>query len=187
MFINSRKIDDDFVDEFCKYLRIGSSLETVMKLMSVTREAIASWRKIAKSDQDHPRKDLYKRFFAGIDKAEAECVAKAHVTLDKSITGRKPQYEKYPKGTFDENGNPLEGRLVLDGKGNPIIKTYGLKPDWKAATWRIEKLEKKYKQTGITGFQVSANSESGSDAVSDLSFKVEFVNPEKREEENESA
>jgi len=136
----------DFIDKMCNFLRIGAYVETAAVMAGVPKATFYDWiRKGHKQKQG-----IYRELLTAVDKAVAEGEVRDLMVIDKTASGADWEYEKYPEGATDETGQDISGNLMLNGRGNPIVKKIGHLPNWSASAWRLERRHPKHwSQTSI--------------------------------------
>lgn len=133
------KCTPEVIQKITNAMRVGMYAETASVLAGVNKDTFHRWLKNSYptlSSQGLKNKH-YKPIFAelrsAVEKAIAECEIRDLMNIDKCAMGQDWEYERYPKG------DPREGQLVLNSRGNPIPKKAGRPADWTASAWRLER------------------------------------------------
>lgn len=132
------ELTQELIDKIVNNLRLGAYVETAVVCAGVSKQIFYKWIKQAHKDFEDPN-SIYVKLQNAVDKAQEEAVLRDLNNIDKCAMGQEWDYERYPKGARDAEGNLIEGQLVLNARGNPIPKKIGLAPDWSASAWRLER------------------------------------------------
>lgn len=122
------KLTKEVVDKMLNILRAGAYVETAAVLAGIPKSTFYEWMKQGRDKDGNVLDNEYGRFLDAVLRAMEECTARDLYNIDKCAMGQKWEYER------DE-----EGKLILNGRGNPIVKQQGIAPDWRANAWRLER------------------------------------------------
>lgn len=140
------KLNEELIGKICNLLRAGAYPEVAAASCGVAREHFVLWmRKGAKSWQP----SVYKDLLSGIEQALADFESRSLAMLDRAGTGIPTQYAK------DEQGN-----IIRDRMGDPVVSVPGVKPDWKATAWRLERRLKSWAPKQIIDLNTSSNEDT---------------------------
>lgn len=137
------ELTDELTEKICNLLRMGNYIETAVVVSGVSKEVFYLWCKIANGKQKkeirsgkrkgekipytEKEKEPYVKFLHSVTRAIEECDARDLANIDQAASGRDVVYER------DE-----EGKIVMAG-GKPVVKRYGISPDWHASAWRMHR------------------------------------------------
>lgn len=151
------KLTKELIKELCMYFELGSFIETALAMCHVDKKRFYKW---IKESYEDGRSTKHKKLCIELRNAVRQSFAKATMrdlkNIEKCAMGRKPEFDRYPKGTviparndkgevqFNKHtGEPfmidVSGQIICDYKGRPIIADKGIAPDWHASKWRLEK------------------------------------------------
>jgi hypothetical protein len=137
---NKTKCTHKFIDKMCNYLRTGAYPETAAVLAGVDRTTFLYWMKVSHNPQHPDYKPIYAKCRDRVVRVMEEVTVKDLHTIDKASSGWDQEYHRHPEGKIcPETGQNIGGEIILDGKGNPLIKRKYKAPDWGAAAWRLER------------------------------------------------
>lgn len=114
----------DKIETICRALMVGVYPETAFKLAGFSGWQIKMYAMRAMERPESIYGTLVERMKLALAQAELRDLAQ----IDLASQGRKTTYLR------DNQGN-----LILDSNGDPIIETPGLRPDWKASAWKLER------------------------------------------------
>jgi len=126
------KLNEELIDKIMNNLRLGVYLETAVVCAGVHKAIFYEWVKQAHRDRKENKVTLKTKLLDAVDRATEEATMRDVMNIDKCAMGKDPEYER------DESG-----QLILNGRGNPIIKKYGMAPDWQASAWRLQRRKPK--------------------------------------------
>ena len=152
------KLTPELIEGICKLIRIGTYVETAVIMCNIGKTTFYRWIKEGhdESSRKTKLKDLKVDLRNAVAKASEEATVRDLHNIDKAAMGRKPVFDRYPKGTIiparDDKGKvqinnatgeiieiDVSGQIICDYKGRPIIADEGAPADWKASAWRLEK------------------------------------------------
>lgn len=162
-----KKLNRNVIEDMCKFLRAGAYIETAAVLAGIGKSRFYDWIKLAHQQ----KKGIYRELLDAVAHAQEEATMRDLLNIDKCAMGQDPEYERYQKGTTSAEGIDISGQLILNGKGNPIPKKIGTKPDWAASAWRLTR--RKPKQWGTK--------ETTDEHQEDGSVVVNFTKPKVKE------
>lgn len=122
------KCTDEVIDKIVNNLRLGLYLESAVILADVQKTTFYTWIKNSHDPEKRGYKKIYAALRVAVEKAMEEATARDLMVIDKAANGQEWEYER------DSDGN-----LVLNGRGNPIVKKIGQAPNWNASAWRLER------------------------------------------------
>lgn len=119
------KLTDKLIQELTLLLKRGAYVESAAAACGISKDTLYRWLKKGKRDENQ---SLEKKLSDAVMIAMAEAEMKDLEVIDKAAQGSPDKF------LTDENG-----KLILDGRGKPIIEEFGLTPNWKASAWRLER------------------------------------------------
>lgn len=132
------EISKEIIEKVCQIMRAGAYIETAAAVAGVSKKTLYNWMKRGNKEPE----SVYGQFLHAVTIAMEECVARDLLNIDKCAMGKDWEYERYANDIKDpQTGEVLhsKGDLILNARGNPIVKTIGLAPDWSASAWRLER------------------------------------------------
>lgn len=138
---------EEIIKSVCNLMRAGAYIETAAIVSGVSKPTLYEWMKRGLQRDSYGKvmkertDDAYGHFLNAVERASEECVARDLGNIDKCAMGRETEFERYERDIVSPDGELLhkKGELVLNGRGNPIVKNYGFAPDWHASAWRLER------------------------------------------------
>lgn len=154
-------VNPEVIQSIKNYLLLGMSLESTASLVGVNPTTFRRWLKNGLEDGDSIYGELYRQVIKTLASAEVRDLS----IVDNAVQGRPAEYMK-----------DKEGNLILDGEGKPVLIAAEIKPDWKAAAWKLSKMNPKRwgDKLGVT---------FDSDVLP--KYEEKDVTPEKREKSRE--
>lgn len=146
------KLSPQLIEEIALFLRRGAYIESAVAACGISKDTFYRWLKKGKEDEIQ---SLEKKLSDAVMIALAEAEMRDLEVIDKAAQGSPD------KLLTDENGN-----LVLNEDGKPVIIEHGLRPNWKASAWR---LERKFPERWGNKTKIEYDSNS--------SIEIEFVDP----------
>lgn len=210
------KLTEELIEDVCKVLKSGVFVETAVVMCNIGKTTFYRWIKEShkaeeelelvnaqrKKDKKKPlelkKRDALKVLFRNaVAMAMEEATIRDVINIDKCAMGKKPVYDRYPKGSIiparddkgkvqlDEHGQPImidvSGQIITDYKGKPIIADHGMPPDWRASAWR---LEKRYPEHwgSVSTIVMDRKDPLEKPENDDSEFRITFVKPVHKEE-----
>lgn len=160
------KLTEEVLIEISKNIKAGAYIETAVVIAGVSKKTFYEWLKLSHKDKNHndvksiTHWKLCVQLRNAVARAQEEATMRDIVNIDRCAMGRKPVYDRYPKGTIlparDDKGNvqfdkktgemimiDMSDQIICNFKGVPIIAEQGTPPDWRASAWRLEKRKPK--------------------------------------------
>lgn len=149
------RLNDELIERISNLIRVGCYVETATAQCGVNKKVYYDWLKKGHEG----KKSIYIKFSNAIEKAVADAEARGVFNIDKAAQGIPTEYMMEPieepiiengSMVYGSNGKPLTRvRLGDDGKplmriarnanGDPIVKREGVRPDWRAEAWKMER------------------------------------------------
>jgi transposase len=117
-------LTDELTQKICAAIQRGAHIETAVALCGIHKQTFYDWLKRGKKEPG----SIFERFTDAVNKAIAEGEMRDIMNIDQAAMGRKATYLK-----------DAQGKLILDGNGNPILESSALAPTWTASAWRLER------------------------------------------------
>lgn len=122
----------DVAEKIIKAIRIGASVASAGAFGGVAYDTLRTWALRAREFPD----SIYAEFLVDVMQAVSECEVRDLSTIELFLKGRPAEYA-YNTVT-DANGKETK-TLAHDSKGNLVVTRSEVKPDWRAAAWRLER------------------------------------------------
>lgn len=133
-------ITHSLIKELVDSIYIGNSCENAAAGIGIDRKTLTRWLKKGRSGKGKIKQDsIYGDLSLAVSKANRQCATRKLIRIENAAEGQEWEYERYPEGSIDLNGDSNEGRLILNSRGNPIVKKIGIPPDWRADAWWLER------------------------------------------------
>jgi hypothetical protein len=143
---NPEKISKEIIDKIKNGMRIGMEAPGAAVVSGITKRTFYNWIAKGKIDQKDfkldkiKKKTLYIALVESVEIAAQECDMRDLMVIDKCANGIDLEFAVHPKGAKDrKTGESIEGQIVYNARGNPIIKRPAKTADWNAAAWRISR------------------------------------------------
>lgn len=114
------------IKEVEKYLKIGCYVETAVVMAGIGKTTFYTWMK--ESHKEDCSEPLYVELRVAVERAVEEAEARDLMNIERAAMGKRQEYERDEKG-----------QVLFDGKGKPVVKEFGMAPDWSASAWRLER------------------------------------------------
>lgn len=122
---SSPKLTESLIEDISLLLRRGCYVESASAACGISKDTFYRWLKNGKRPEGNR---LEKLLSDAVMRSLAEAEARDLEIIDKAAHGSPDVIET------DPDGNP-----VLDSDGRPIVIEYGLRPNWRASAWRLER------------------------------------------------
>lgn len=133
--------DEKLAANICKMIRLGMKLEPAASLFDISYHDLRNWVINGRNDPS----SLYGAFLRLVEKAVAENEARDLSVVDQAAIGRPAEYQMEPvldkktrRPIMLPDGKPLL-QIARDKEGNPVVLRSEIRPDVKAAQWRLER------------------------------------------------
>lgn len=135
------KLTDELIEGIAQIIGAGNYIETAVAVHGISKDTFYRWLRQAKGA--HANEQTIKLSDA-VAKAVAIAEERDLDIVELFAHGQAALFEyqvvRDSDGSivYDEEGQPLQ-EIARDRRGNPILKQEEIKPDWKAAAWRLER------------------------------------------------
>lgn len=132
--------DEKLIGKIVNIIKMGAYPEAAAAVNDVGYSTLRSW---VLKGKEHPE-SLYGAFNRAIEKAISEAETIDIAVLHQHANGRDAVFEyvairdKDGHVILDKSGMPMM-EIARNKDGNPIVKRSELRPDWRAAAWKLER------------------------------------------------
>lgn len=118
------KLTQELIENFSNLMRMGAYVESAAAACGISKDIFYQW--LRKGNKK--KSGMHRALVDAVHKAAAEGEFRDLANIDKLAMGVKPVFER-----------DASGQIILDKEGKPIQKVQGIRPDWKASAWRLER------------------------------------------------
>lgn len=131
------KLTEELIGHIANYIRMGNYVETAFGACGVPKACFYEW--MAKGRLKGGT--IYSALTDAVDRAVNEGEIRDIAVIERAANGIKAEYLKEVVEETDPvtNKTVKRERMVHDEEGKPILIRPAMKPDWRAAEWRLER------------------------------------------------
>jgi hypothetical protein len=154
------RLNEQLIQSITNAIRLGCYIETAAAQAGVSRQAFHEWLRKGRNETGKITGNIYGKLLYAIEKAQAEAETRDLLNIDRTASGIKSepllepamQVARNQNGdeVFDAYGKPVlvvardhNGQVIMkqvyDSRGNPVMKVEGVKADWRASAWKMER------------------------------------------------
>jgi hypothetical protein len=122
---SSPKLTKELIEEIVSAIRAGAFIETAVAYSGISKDTFYRWLREAKSKK---ASELHLELSDALECAFAEVNTRLLLVIDKAAMGTPEKY------AFNDDGS-----IKDDEFGFPLVDTYRIQPNWRAAAWRLER------------------------------------------------